>query len=231
MLLHGMVESSFVNGPGERAVVWFQGCNLGCSGCWNPDTHQFYSDNPIAWYTFAEQRLKSLPDDLEGITFSGGDPMQHYLDLHSIIDWIKLNKPKWSIGMFTGYSLKELESGKWEYNDRWRGITYPVSINPYMVKGSNQYWSNLQEKIDFAVMGRYNRLSPVNEPLVTSSNQELKLFSDRYKKEDFPPQAVEVFLNDDGLVQITGFPVGMDLSVLINETRERQDSSQSYTIS
>lgn len=28
MLLHGKVESSTVNGPGERCVIWFQGCTL-----------------------------------------------------------------------------------------------------------------------------------------------------------------------------------------------------------
>jgi len=30
---------SLVNGPGKRAVVWVQGCTLGCPGCFNPQTH------------------------------------------------------------------------------------------------------------------------------------------------------------------------------------------------
>ena len=34
MLIHGFVAHSRVNGPGMRAVVYFQGCNLGCAGCW-----------------------------------------------------------------------------------------------------------------------------------------------------------------------------------------------------
>ena len=41
MLIHGFVAHSRVNGPGMRAVVYFQGCNLGCAGCWNPATHAF----------------------------------------------------------------------------------------------------------------------------------------------------------------------------------------------
>jgi pyruvate-formate lyase-activating enzyme len=41
MLIHGFVAHSRVNGPGMRAVVYFQGCNLGCAGCWNPGTHAF----------------------------------------------------------------------------------------------------------------------------------------------------------------------------------------------
>ena len=42
MLIHGFMAHSRVNnGPGVRAVVYFQGCNLGCAGCWNPSTHAF----------------------------------------------------------------------------------------------------------------------------------------------------------------------------------------------
>jgi len=41
MLIHGFVAHSGVNGPGVRAVVYFQGCNLACAGCWNPATHAF----------------------------------------------------------------------------------------------------------------------------------------------------------------------------------------------
>ena len=32
---------SAANGPGERFVLWVQGCPLACPGCWNPDTWAF----------------------------------------------------------------------------------------------------------------------------------------------------------------------------------------------
>ena len=41
MLVHSMLPRSAVNGPGERVVVWFQGCDLRCPGCWNPSSHPF----------------------------------------------------------------------------------------------------------------------------------------------------------------------------------------------
>jgi hypothetical protein len=41
MLVHSMLPLSTVNGPGERAVVWLQGCDLRCAGCWNPSGHIF----------------------------------------------------------------------------------------------------------------------------------------------------------------------------------------------
>ena len=37
--LHAFESASRANGPGLRAVVWFQGCTLGCPGCFNPGTH------------------------------------------------------------------------------------------------------------------------------------------------------------------------------------------------
>jgi anaerobic ribonucleoside-triphosphate reductase activating protein len=183
MLLHGMVEDSCVNGPGHRVVVWFQGCNLGCSGCWNPDTHAFDTSKWVNVLEFVEKNLQPLSPDLEGITFSGGDPMQHFLDLEYIINWVKVNKPNWSIGMFTGYTYKEVMSGKWEYK-----IGYFMS-SVYTEPGRTK-WSRIEQGLDFAVMGRYNKLLPVNDPLVTTSNQELKLFSNRYTLADFPPQGV-----------------------------------------
>ena len=41
MLLHAFVPASRANGPGLRAVVYFQGCSLHCEKCWNPTTHKF----------------------------------------------------------------------------------------------------------------------------------------------------------------------------------------------
>ncbi|NJO00209.1 MAG: 4Fe-4S cluster-binding domain-containing protein, partial [Anaerolineales bacterium] len=36
--LHQFLPQSRVNGPGLRAVLWVQGCSLGCPGCFNPQT-------------------------------------------------------------------------------------------------------------------------------------------------------------------------------------------------
>ena len=37
--VHAQMESSQVNGPGRRAVIWVQGCSLGCTGCFNKRSH------------------------------------------------------------------------------------------------------------------------------------------------------------------------------------------------
>jgi hypothetical protein len=65
----------------------------------------------------------------------------------------------------------------------------------------------IRAQLDFAVMGRYNRLAPVALPLRSSGNQRLNLFTTRYQQSDFAEPVVEVSIEQDGLTTITGFPL------------------------
>jgi anaerobic ribonucleoside-triphosphate reductase activating protein len=202
VLIHSKIDSSSVNGPGNRAVLWFQGCNLGCKGCWNPETHEFNlkKETPIEEiYTWIDG-LK----DIEGITFSGGEPMQQAQHLYFILHYIKTNRPELSIGMFTGYSKKELEEGKF----RW----HKDSDGDWQ-QGSLKLWNEIKQFIDFAVTGRYNQLVKTEKlGLRGSRNQEILFLSDRYSEKDIEDQAIEITIDDD-LVTITGFPIDVDLDI------------------
>ena len=64
-----------LNGQGLRVVLWVAGCNHHCQECQNPETH-----NPNGGIPFDEMAEKELTSYLkkpyiEGITFSGGDPL------------------------------------------------------------------------------------------------------------------------------------------------------------
>lgn len=75
MLVHSMLpRSCAVNGPGKRAVVWFQGCYLRRPGCWNVASHPFdrSRDQPV---DEVGHWIHSCPG-IEGVTFSGGEPFQ-----------------------------------------------------------------------------------------------------------------------------------------------------------
>ena len=76
-------------------------------------------------------------------------------------------------------------------------------------------------------MGRYNQGQPtdlpsetqlggVPRPLCSSKNQRLELLTDRYTLADFQPQTVEINIHQGGLVQLTGFPVGVNPDNLLS---------------
>jgi len=195
MLLHALIPASRANGPGLRAVVFFQGCSVGCPGCWNPSSHAFQGPD-IGLEDVAERLLRAHADyDLEGVTFSGGEPMQQAECLPELMSRLRAAAPSLSFGMFSGYTEGELERG--DYRTR----------QPLAVSDRQLLWQEIRDHLDFAVLGRFNQALPGSAPLRTSRNQVLRLFSARYTPADFSEQTVEVSIDESGLTQVTGFPV------------------------
>jgi anaerobic ribonucleoside-triphosphate reductase activating protein len=94
MLLHALIPASRANGPGLRAVVFFQGCKVGCVGCWNPRTHPFHGTE-IKVDAVIQKVLRSRQEHtLEGITFSGGEPMQQADSLLQLIQGLRQQPPE-----------------------------------------------------------------------------------------------------------------------------------------
>lgn len=100
--VHATTRGSRANGPGRRFVVWFQGCTLGCAGCFNPTTHAAAGpvvdlDGVIADFTRAA---------VDGLTLSGGEPMQQApAALELLLAARRLGR---STLMFSGYTIDEL---------------------------------------------------------------------------------------------------------------------------
>jgi anaerobic ribonucleoside-triphosphate reductase activating protein len=200
MLIHGFVAHSQVNGPGVRAIVYLQGCNLGCAGCWNSATHAF-AGPPREAGDVAEQIANAHQNHfIEGVTFSGGEPMQQAPDLLDLIRLLKRARSEISIGMYSGYSERELDSGRF-----W--TRYGIAQD-----ARRRVWADIKQNLDFAVLGRFVAARPSTLPLRTSANQVLRLFGGRYREEHFKPLEFEVHIEAQGLTQITGFPlVGLRL--------------------
>lgn len=197
MLLHAFVSRSQANGPGRRCVIYFQGCSLGCYGCWNPNTRRFKGAGTSATTAQVVDRVLDAwsAESLDGITFSGGEPMQQAETLFELLKALREVLPGASFGMFTGYTEDELNSGQY--------ITHlKADLNR-----KRELWAAVTTFLDFAVMGRYDASRPAADPLRTSRNQQLRLFSSRYSESDFGPQLVEVTLQPDGHAMISGFPV------------------------
>lgn len=199
MFVHSMLPRSAVNGPGDRAVVWFQGCDLRCRGCFNPASHPFDPNRakPVeeiaAWILACEES--------EGVTFSGGEPFQQAGDLHHLCELIKLRRPDFSIGVFSGYTVHELADGQWH----WK-----ASDNDGWIKGDHGLFEAIKEFLDFGIFGRFRQAMACNDkPLCSSRNQDVVFFSNRYSSCDLAPQGYEVTIGGKGeSCIITGFPPG-----------------------
>ena len=194
MLIHATMTASRANGPGLRAVVWFQGCSLQCPSCFNPATHPFEGRH-IAPSEVAQTVFQATATEpIEGVTFSGGEPMQQAADLVELIEAFRKRDRRLSFGLFTGYTERELGAGRYFCVSRETG------------EQRRDLWYRIRDRLDFAVMGRYNQDRPASAPLCSSGNQRLRLFSGRYKMRDFAPLQMEITIVDSGLVQLTGFP-------------------------
>src|SRR5512136_1451174 len=68
-----IIPSTRALGPGERAVVWVQGCPFHCPGCIAPEWLPFVPAHLMPVEELVD-RLLSSPT-VTGMTFSGGEPM------------------------------------------------------------------------------------------------------------------------------------------------------------
>ncbi len=206
MQIHGLISESGVNGPGRRAVVWFQGCTLACPGCWNPMTHPFDARADCGISEVGAQML-SFPN-IDGVTFSGGEPFQQAEALLELCQVLKAARPGLSLGLFSGYTMRELTTGHWRYRSEageWN-------------QGTNELFARIRTWLDFGVFGRFSRaLATDNKPLCGSRNQEVIFFTNRYSIADLEPQGCELNISQDGEhVTVTGFPPPNFVSSLLH---------------
>lgn len=170
---------SSVNGPGERFVIWVQGCPLHCPGCWNPDT---WSNRPNQLMSVAQLLgivERSLP--MDGVTLTGGEP---FAQADALAEFAHALRPLGlSLMAFTGYDLAELqEPGQL----RLLGLLDVVVTGRFdqALKCDGLLWRG-------------------------SSNQRVHYLSDRHREHpalvsDAP--VAEVLIEPSGGCSVTGFP-------------------------
>lgn len=194
--MHSRMEWSRVNGPGSRAVIWLQGCSLNCPGCWNRLSHSVEDGMTVATVSVVKWVADLQANGLiDGLTISGGEPMEQACGVLAVVQALRFRVPEISIGVFSGYTERELASGVFLSHD---------ADSP---SHQADLWRAIRQHLDFAVLGRFNGHRPSNQPLVSSQNQELLLLSDRHTSDDFSPLSVEFTIDSQGITQITGFPI------------------------
>ena len=168
---------SKVNGPGNRFVLWTQGCSKGCKNCFNPETWSTDLYKELSPRQIFEL-IKNFK--LEGVTISGGDPLEQEEELLELLFLLKEIKLPKGIILFTGFSRNEIR----ENPIREKCLSY----------------------IDVLIDGRYEEELKTDSSLRGSSNQEFYFFSDKISREElFFDQEIELSLENDKIV-MTGFP-------------------------
>lgn len=97
-------RDSIVDGEGIRSVIWTQGCIHNCKGCHNPETHSF-QEGILIDVDIIKEKIDSL-EGQDGITFSGGDPMEQASACSEIAKYSK--KLGLNVWCYTGYTFEEL---------------------------------------------------------------------------------------------------------------------------
>lgn len=112
MKYHNITHDDMLNGQGLRVVLWVSGCNHCCPECQNPITWDI--NGGIDFDKEAENELLSdlKKNYVEGVTFSGGDPLhpQNRDEITYLAKKIKQEFPSKDIWLYTGYLWEEINN-------------------------------------------------------------------------------------------------------------------------
>ncbi len=175
--IHSILWSSFANGPGQRIVIWLQGCSIHCKGCFNPQTHSFKPAHIFDPELLATE-IVSRSSGIEGITISGGEPFDQAPALDIFLQTIRSGSDL-SVMLLSGYSYSKLVRKK---------------LNREILK-----------KADVLIAGPFVADWRMAQNLAGSSNKTFHFLTARYSMSHFDtiPDA-EVIIQSDGSVTFSG---------------------------
>ena len=103
-----ITKNDIANGSGVRVTLWASGCSLHCKGCHNPQTWDFNAGKPFD--KVAKQELFNALNKphIQGITFSGGNPLDRPHEIFLLINEIKSKFPNKNIWLYSGYTYDEI---------------------------------------------------------------------------------------------------------------------------
>ena len=103
----GIIPESIVDGPGFRFAVFTQGCPHHCPGCHNPQTHDPRGGREVSLLVLMRQIWHSR-QNLDGVTFSGGDPFCQPEPLYHLARGC--HRLKLNVMAYSGWTLAELRA-------------------------------------------------------------------------------------------------------------------------
>lgn len=194
LYVHQYIPKTKVEGPGIRACIQVQGCPIRCPGCAVPFTWPENGGIATDVDELAEKIINT--DEIEGVTFLGGEPFAQAEALAKLGRMVR--DQGLSVMTFTGYIYEEL------------------------VAAGNQHYSDLIAVTDLLIDGPFQQENlDTSRPWVGSSNQRYHFLTDRYvylqnQLLDIPNR-LEVRLDPDGRVRVNGLAELTDLEDLFGK--------------
>lgn len=180
-----IISCTEVEGPHKRFALWVQGCPRRCFGCCNPEMQEFVDR---VWYTVGqlESLISPLRDQIEGVTFVGGEPVCQYIAVGKLARQVQ--KMGLGVLLFTGFNLEDLQE----------------------IAGKDKDMRRLLKHTDLVIDGLFQEeRKSENRRYIGSDNQRVHFLSGRYRYYEgcWPPGdgAIEIRFDGKELV-INGHP-------------------------
>lgn len=172
-----------VLGPGERAVIWVQGCAFKCPGCLVPESWNSKGGFELPIGELVDWVLEQT--GIEGLTLSGGEPFNQAAALVKLLEELGRRAPGLSVMSYTGYT------------HRW------------LNRHGTEEQVRLLDKLDILVDGRYHKELHADLLWRGSRNQRIHVLTDRYRgrlpRED-RGQGLELEFSGQGTFTFSGVP-------------------------
>lgn len=147
-----------VLGPGERFVIWVQGCPFSCPGCVAESMRSFDAGKVVSVAELEAAILRT--EGIEGITVSGGEPFLQAEELADLFGRIRRQKDL-GIIVYTGF-----------YYERLKGLA-----------SEHGEIAEMLSHIDLLIDGPYEEQNNLNYGLKGSVNQRALAFTERYQND------------------------------------------------
>lgn len=176
-----ILKNTTAEGPGNRFCIWAQGCRKHCKGCYAKDSWDFSAGIEYS-VNYLYSLIKDERNNIEGITFLGGEPLEQAKDLSILAQKVK-EELNLSVVCFSGYTYEEIKSK------------------------DNSYMNKLLEYTDLLIDGGFIKDEfDLSRPWVGSKNQRYIFLSDRYNLKEILKykNKIELHIGKNGKVDING---------------------------
>ena len=173
--VHHIVHQTTAEGPGVRCCIWLQGCSIHCKGCFAKDMWSF-SERLLM---DSNEIINQMHSTEEGITICGGEPFEQREELAELMCLV------WEKGLST--------------------VLYSGHTYESLLEMQDDYVTTILSHTDILIDGPFvlSLLSSEN-PLIGSSNQQLRFLTKRYSPNDIKRKKLEIRVRKNGTLSING---------------------------